>query len=63
MLSNARELLKTGKALVRRARDGFRYDSGERMFLEDSPEMVEGHPAQLVSEFNQLIDWSNSMLR
>jgi hypothetical protein len=63
VLSTARELLKTGKAYVRRARDGFRYDSGEQMFLEDSPEMVEGHPAQLVQEFNQLIDWSNSMLR
>lgn len=63
VLSNARELLKTGKAYVRRARDGFRYDTGEQMFLEDSPEMVEGHPAQLVSEFNQLIEWSNSMLR
>lgn len=63
VLSGARELLKTGKAYVRRARDGFHYDAGEEMFLEASPEMVEGHPAQLVSEFNRLIDWSNSMLR
>lgn len=63
VLQFARELLKTGKACARRARDGFHYDAGEEMFLEDSPEMVEGHPAQLVSEFNQLIHWSNSMLR
>ncbi|HET7844219.1 MAG TPA: YiiG family protein [Xanthomonadales bacterium] len=63
VLSSARELLKTGKALVRRARDGFRYDAGEQMFLDSSPEMVEGHPAKLVKEFNQLVDWSNSMLR
>jgi hypothetical protein len=63
VLSSARDLLKTGKACVRRARDGFRYDEGERMLLQASPEMVEGHPAKLVSEFNQLIEWSNSMLR
>jgi hypothetical protein len=59
--SAAFELLKVAKTAQRRERDGFRFDEGERMLIEaNAPQMVDGHPAKLIEQYNQLITWSNS---
>lgn len=54
--SAAEDYLKAGKELLRRKRDNkdFTKESG-------SPEHIEGHPAKVVNEFNQLVDRSNSL--
>ena len=61
-MSNAAfELLRGAKTAQRRERDGFRFDEGEQMLIEaGAPQMVEGHPAKLIDQYNQLIRWSNS---
>ena len=59
--SAAFELLKVAKTAQRRERDGFRFDEGERALIEaNAPQMVDGHPAKLIEQYNQLITWSNS---
>lgn len=59
--SAAFELLKGAKTTQRREREGFRFDEGERMLIEaNAPQMVDGHPAKLVDQYNTLITWSNS---
>jgi hypothetical protein len=59
--SAAFELLKVAKSTQRREREGFRFDEGERMLIEaNAPQMVDGHPAKLVDQYNSLITWSNS---
>jgi hypothetical protein len=59
--SAAFELLKVAKTTQRREREGFRFDEGERMLIEaNAPQMVDGHPAKLVEQYNSLITWSNS---
>lgn len=59
--SAAFELLKVAKTTLRRERDGFRFDEGERMLIEaNAPQMVDGHPAKLVEQYNSLVTWSNS---
>jgi hypothetical protein len=59
--SAAFELLKVAKTTQRREREGFRFDEGERMLIEaNAPQMVDGHPAKLVEQYNHLITWSNS---
>jgi hypothetical protein len=54
--SAAEDYLKAGKELMRRKRDNkdFTKESG-------SPEHIDGHPAKVVNEFNQLVDRSNSL--
>jgi hypothetical protein len=54
--SAAEDYLKAGKELLRRKRDNkdFTKESGH-------PEHVDGHPAKVVKEFNQLVDRSNSL--
>jgi hypothetical protein len=60
-ISNAKSYLTTAKHLMRRLRDHTPYSSGERMIL-GSPGggwMVEGSPARLLRDYNQLIDAYN----
>ncbi len=54
--SAGEDYLKSAKDLMRRKRDNkdFSTESG-------SPEHIDGHPAQLISEFNDVIDRSNSL--
>jgi len=63
-LSSARSFLKTGKELMRRARDGVPYSAGEKMLLGGQGAwMVEGSPGALVYHYNQLIERFNSGAR
>ncbi|MBK8287163.1 MAG: DUF3829 domain-containing protein [Ahniella sp.] len=58
------ELLKSAKSMARQELKGFRFDEGERMLIEaNAPQMVEGHPAQLVDRYNQFITFMNSARR
>ena len=60
--SPAEEVLKTGKAVMRRARDKVKFSSGERMTIEaNNAESVDGHPASLIRAYNSLIEASNGM--
>jgi hypothetical protein len=54
--SAAEDYLKASKELMRRKRDNkdFAKESGH-------PEHMDGHPAKVVKEFNQLVDRSNSL--
>jgi hypothetical protein len=64
LMMTALDLLKAAKAVMRRERDGFRFSSGERMFIEDgSGEMVEGHPKHLVEKYNRFVESSNRSSR
>ncbi|HET6602647.1 MAG TPA: YiiG family protein [Xanthomonadaceae bacterium] len=52
----ARDYLKAVKELDRRQRKGNRFDTGERMLIEaHAAQMVEGHPAKLTDEYNDLV--------
>lgn len=54
--SGARDFLKAVKELDRRQRKGNRFDTGERMLIEaHAPQMVEGHPAKVTEEYNDLV--------
>ena len=60
-LQSALDLLKSAKSLVRRERDGFKFDTGERMLIEASAgQMVDGHPKQLIDKYNAFIGAANS---
>jgi hypothetical protein len=61
-LSAARSFLKTGKELMRRVRDKTPYSAGEKMNLSNSLSawMVEGSPASLTHNYNQLVQRFNS---
>ena len=54
--SSAENLLKAGKELMRRKRDNqdFTKERG-------TPEHVEGHPAKIIKDFNEVIDRSNNL--
>jgi hypothetical protein len=54
--SSAESLLKSGKELMRRKRDN--QDFGKE---RGAPEHVEGHPAKVIKNFNEVIDRSNSL--
>jgi Protein of unknown function (DUF3829) len=59
-MSNAKSYLVTGKQLMRRIRDHVPYSSGDKMMLSvGSGWMVEGSPARLVHDYNQLVDAYN----
>ena len=59
-ISNARSFLTTGKQLMRRIRDKTPYSSGDKMMLNaGSGWMVEGSPARLLRDYNQLVDAYN----
>lgn len=57
----AKEFLTTAKQLMRRVRDKVPYSSGDKMMLDaGSGWMVEGSPARLTRDYNQLVDRYNS---
>ncbi|MGA9334701.1 MAG: DUF3829 domain-containing protein [Rudaea sp.] len=61
VMGPAMDLLKSAKALGRRARDGFRYGAGDRMFIEaGNGELVEGHPKQVIDKYNTFISAMNT---
>ena len=60
--SPAEELLKSGKAVMRRRRDKVPFSTGERSTIAaHNAESVEGHPASLLRAYNGLIDATNGM--
>jgi hypothetical protein len=63
-VSAARSFLKSGKDLMRRVRDKIPYSAGEKMFLNGQGSwMVEGSPAALTRNYNQLDERFNSSPR
>ncbi len=60
-LSAATEYKKAGKSLMRRVRDKEEFTSGDKMFLKSNPAMVDGTPAKLIAEYNDLINSSNNL--
>jgi hypothetical protein len=56
-ISNAKSYLVTAKQLMRRIRDKTPYSAGDRMMLgqQGAGWMVEGSPARLLRDYNQLI--------
>jgi hypothetical protein len=59
-ISNAKSFLTSGKQLMRRIRDKTPYSSGDKMMLNaGSGWMVEGSPARLLRDYNQLVDSYN----
>jgi Protein of unknown function (DUF3829) len=57
----AKAFLTTAKQLMRRVRDKVPYSSGDKMMLDaGSGWMVEGSPARLTRDYNQLVDRYNS---
>lgn len=57
--SAARDYLKSAKELLRRKRD--KKDFNKEFFSNSSPQMVDGHPAQVIDKYNTLINRSNSL--
>jgi hypothetical protein len=58
MLSDGKELQKAAKELLRRKREN--KDFNKEFFARNAPQMVEGHPAQVIEKFNSFIRASNS---
>jgi hypothetical protein len=59
-IGNAKSFLVTAKQLMRRVRDKVPYSSGDRMMLNaGSGWMVEGSPARLLRDYNQMVDAYN----
>jgi hypothetical protein len=60
-ISNAKSYLVTAKQLMRRIRDKTPYSAGDRMMLSQQGAgwMVEGSPARLLRDYNQLIEAYN----
>lgn len=65
VLSAAKSYLITAKQLMRRVRDKVAYSQGERMLMNSGGGswMVEGSPARLTRDYNQLVDAYNRGLR
>jgi hypothetical protein len=60
-IDSAKSFLTTAKQLMRRIRDKVPYSTGDKMMLNaGSGWMVEGSPARLLRDYNQLIDSYNS---
>jgi Protein of unknown function (DUF3829) len=63
-VGNAKSFLTTAKQLMRRIRDKVPYSQGDRMMLSGGGGwMVEGSPARLLRDYNQLVDAYNSGAR
>jgi hypothetical protein len=59
-MSNAKSFLVTSKQLMRRIRDKVPYSSGDQMMMGGAGAwMVEGSPARLLRDYNQMIDSYN----
>jgi hypothetical protein len=65
LLSASKSYLVTAKQLMRRVRDKVPYSQGERMLMNTGGGswMVEGSPARLTRDYNQLVDAYNRGLR
>jgi hypothetical protein len=60
-INASKEFLTTAKQLMRRVRDKVPYSSGDQMMLNSGGAwMVQGSPARLMRDYNQLIDRYNS---
>ena len=60
-IGNAKSFLTTGKQLMRRIRDKVPYSTGDKMMLNAGGGwMIEGSPARLTRDYNQLIDSYNN---
>ena len=60
-ISGAKAFLTTAKQLMRRVRDKVPYSSGDQMMLNSGGGwMVEGSPARLMRDYNQLVSSYNS---
>jgi Protein of unknown function (DUF3829) len=57
-LGSAKTFLKSAKELLRRKRDN--KDFNKEFFSKSSPNMVDGHPAQVVETYNRMIGDSNN---
>jgi len=58
-LSGCKGFLKASKDLLRRKRDN--KDFNKEFFSKSSPQMVEGHPAQVIEKYNSMIGNSNHL--
>ena len=59
-ISNAKSFLTTAKQLMRRIRDKVPYSTGDKMMINaGSGWMIEGSPARLLRDYNQLIESYN----
>jgi hypothetical protein len=60
-IGDAKEFLVTAKQLMRRVRDKVPYSTGDRMMLDSGGGgwMVEGSPARLLRDYNELVDSYN----
>lgn len=58
LLSEGKELQKAAKELLRRKREN--KDFNKEFFSRNAPQMVEGHPAQVIEKYNSFIRVSNS---
>ena len=60
-IGDAKTFLTTAKQLMRRVRDKVPYSSGEKMMLntDGGGWMVEGSPARLLRDYNQLVESYN----
>ena len=57
----ARDLLKAGKAQLRRARNKVRYTAHEKSNFKDFPHMVEGSPPQVIKTYNAMVEIYNQL--
>lgn len=58
-VSSCKTFLKSAKELLRRKRDN--KDFNKEFFSKSSPQMVDGHPAQVVENYNRMIGDSNHL--
>jgi hypothetical protein len=58
-LSDCKAFLKSAKDLLRRKRDN--KDFNKEFFSDSSPQMVDGHPAQVIEKYNRMINDSNHL--
>jgi hypothetical protein len=58
-VSSSKTFLKSAKELLRRKRDN--KDFNKEFFSNSSPQMVDGHPAQVVDTYNRMINDSNHL--
>ena len=58
-LSSCKTFLKSAKDLMRRKRDN--KDFNKEFFSKNSPQMVDGHPAQVIDKYNRMINDSNHL--
>lgn len=58
-LSSCKTFLKSAKDLMRRKRDN--KDFNKEFFSNSSPQMVDGHPAQVIEKYNRMISDSNHL--